>query len=268
MRRTSKTRMTWRLALSLVGAGAVLAAIASGAFGSPSSQFTPTLTATQASFVIPAQPAGNWVMRLWTMPQPTQMISQTGGTSGTLTLDVPHTSSCEFQVDVRHAPVDSQNYTFYSGLIATVPGCGGDTTTTTTTSTTTTTTVPLVSTTTTPGVPTAGDGGSALTADQQTAPSAGALAATGPGLGTRWTALIGVLLVMFGAALLVRIDAPRRSLRRLVVLAPSALRHRQRRSEPKLGRLQSAGGLLPATRRGARTVASRAVQVANWTMGR
>ena len=84
----------------------------------------PTLTATQARFAIPPGSTGTWIMNLWTHPRPAMLVGTTSGTSGTLTLPVPQTATCDFQVDVRHAPPGSATSTFYSGLIATVPGCG------------------------------------------------------------------------------------------------------------------------------------------------
>jgi len=84
----------------------------------------PTLTATQAAFAIPPTSNGVWTLKLWTMPGSTTLMGETSGTSGTLTLPVPQTRNCEFQVDVRFARVGSPVSFFYSGLIATVPGCG------------------------------------------------------------------------------------------------------------------------------------------------
>jgi hypothetical protein len=112
----------------VVAAGTCLALIASSATASSASVAThvrPTITATQASFTIPAAPAGVWLLRLWTLPAPpTTLVGQVEGTSGTLTLPVPQTASCEFQADVRYAAPGTTTFTWYSGLIATVPGCG------------------------------------------------------------------------------------------------------------------------------------------------
>jgi hypothetical protein len=96
---------------------------ASPSFGSVSN-VKPTLTATQAAFVIPTGSKGTWILKLWTLPTPTHLVGKTTGTSGTLTLPVPQTASCEFQVDVRVIPAGRTVSVFYSGLIATVPGCG------------------------------------------------------------------------------------------------------------------------------------------------
>ena len=86
----------------------------------------PTLTATRAAFTIPTGPSGQWTLKLWTLPVPTTQVGQTSGTSGsgTLTLPVPQTASCEFQVDVRFEATGATTSSWYSGLIATVPGCG------------------------------------------------------------------------------------------------------------------------------------------------
>ncbi|MBO0730716.1 MAG: hypothetical protein J2P57_15775 [Acidimicrobiaceae bacterium] len=114
----------------LLGLGLTLAAPAAGlgvaqtVASAATNHVKPTLTATQASFAIPARSSGTWIMNLWTHPAPALLVGRTTGTSGTLTIPVPQTPTCDFQVDVRHAPAGSTKSTFYSGLIATVPGCG------------------------------------------------------------------------------------------------------------------------------------------------
>jgi hypothetical protein len=83
----------------------------------------PTIDNVEASFTIPAGPSQAWVIRLWTLPKPSTLVGQAFGTAGTLTLAVPLTKTCEFQVDVKVAPVGTTNpndFTWYSGIIATV----------------------------------------------------------------------------------------------------------------------------------------------------
>ncbi len=192
-------RRILRPAAGILIIGAAVTAWAAGAMGS-SSPVAPTLTATQATFVVPAQPQGKWIMKLWTMPKPTALVGQATGTSGTLTVAVPQTYTCEFQIDVRYAPLGSQDFSFYSGLIATVPGCNEQTTTTTTSTTTTT----MGTTTTTVLVPPTGPSGGIPTSPSSavtTAQTASTLAVTGVGPGMTWTALLGALLLLLGAVL-------------------------------------------------------------------
>lgn len=51
---------------------------------------------------IPSQPSGKWALKLWALPRPGVWVGVTTGTSGTLTLAVPHTPTCQFHVDVRY----------------------------------------------------------------------------------------------------------------------------------------------------------------------
>ena len=91
--------------------------------GTPATHVKPTITNTEASFTIPSGAPQAWVIRLWSMPQPSTLEGQTFGTSGTITVNVPLTKTCEFQVDVKVAPVGTTNpnlFAWYSGLIATV----------------------------------------------------------------------------------------------------------------------------------------------------
>ncbi len=112
--------------------GVVMAAAASTALlaGSASPVFAfhnepkPTLTATQASFVIPPTPAGTFTLKLWTLPHPSTLVGLTSGTSGTLAVPVPQTPNCRFQVDVKFVPLGGGIEKLFSGLIATAPGCG------------------------------------------------------------------------------------------------------------------------------------------------
>ena len=83
----------------------------------------PAITATQASFVIPW--AGTWTLQLWSIESGHQtQVGSTTGTASTLTLPVPQTPSCAFQADARFTATAGQPSTWYSALVATVPGCG------------------------------------------------------------------------------------------------------------------------------------------------
>jgi hypothetical protein len=87
----------------------------------------PTISTSAASFNIPSGPSQAWVIRLWSLPQPSTLEGQTFGTSGTISVKVPATQNCSFQVDVKVAPAGTTNpnlFKWYSGLTATVPGCG------------------------------------------------------------------------------------------------------------------------------------------------
>jgi hypothetical protein len=87
----------------------------------------PTLTTTEASFTIPSGPAQAWMIRLWTLPAPSTLEGQAIGSSGTISVKVPATKTCDFQVDVLVAPAGTtsgKDFKWYSGLTATVQGCG------------------------------------------------------------------------------------------------------------------------------------------------
>lgn len=116
-------RVLMGLGLGLAAPAAVLG-LAPTVASSATNHVKPTLSATQARFTIPAGSSGRWIMDLWTHPAPAELVGRTAGSSGNLTLPVPQTSTCDFQVDVRHAPAGTTKSTFYSGLVATVPGCG------------------------------------------------------------------------------------------------------------------------------------------------
>jgi LPXTG-motif cell wall-anchored protein len=137
---------------------AVLVTATSGVSGA-STGVPPTITATVASFVIPqgatAPPIGTtWMLKLQDLTS-TKILGTTTFTTtaaqptSTLEIPVPTVAGCNFQADVRTTPpgvpVDAKSGTFYSDLIAVVPGCGTTPpviTPTTTTTTTTTTAVP------------------------------------------------------------------------------------------------------------------------------
>ena len=109
-----------------IAASWVVPALATAA-SATSTPVKPTITTTTASFTIPAGTPQAWVIRLWSLPQPSALEGQTFGTSGTISVNVPATQNCEFQVDVKVAPAGTTNpnlFKWYSGLTATVPDCG------------------------------------------------------------------------------------------------------------------------------------------------
>jgi len=186
---------------------------------------SPVITATQASFTIP-QGGGTpvigttWLLKLQDLTTKKVIGSQQFATtteqpSTTLVIPVPTVDGCHFQVDVRTTPpgqpVSPTSGTFYSDLIAVVPGCG----TTAPTTTTTTTTLPTVSATSTlpptsttiPPVVSAGtvDGSTAqlpFTAASTTASTQSELPFTG--LNTQYLAGLGLLLIGVGYLLMRR----------------------------------------------------------------
>jgi len=115
-----------RLALAL---GTVLVAgsvISMAGVASAEIHVKPTITATQASFTIPDTPVGVWQLGLTTYPPPVTHLGKVRGTSGTLTLAVPHTATCSFQVDVKVQVGGVGDFVMYSSIKAVVPGCGGN----------------------------------------------------------------------------------------------------------------------------------------------
>lgn len=113
-------RLTLSLAAVLV-AGSVLG---SAGVASAGTNVKPVITATQVSFAIPASPTGVWRLVLTSYPPPVQRLGETFGTSGTLTLPVPQTSTCSFQADVKVQIGGVGNFVMYSSVKAVVPGCG------------------------------------------------------------------------------------------------------------------------------------------------
>jgi hypothetical protein len=114
-----------RLALAL---GTVLVAgsiMSMAGVASAEIHVKPTITATQASFTIPSTPVGVWQLGLTTYPPPVTHLGKVRGTSGTLTLPVPRTATCSFQVDVKVQVGGVGDFVMYSSIKAVVPGCGG-----------------------------------------------------------------------------------------------------------------------------------------------
>jgi hypothetical protein len=118
--RPSRRHRTGRQALRLavfVGVTGAAVALSVPAFAT---NVRPSISATEATFAIPAGTTSSWTLKLWSHGA---MKGSDTGTSGTLTVGVPATSDCMFQADVSVTPVGGQS-SYYSGTRATVPGCG------------------------------------------------------------------------------------------------------------------------------------------------
>jgi hypothetical protein len=95
--------------------------------GASNTNVKPTISSTEAAFSIPAGSSAAWMIRLWTLPTPSTLEGETIGSAGTITVKVPSTSNCDFQVDVLTAKAGTtspKDFTWYSGLTAVVAGCG------------------------------------------------------------------------------------------------------------------------------------------------
>jgi hypothetical protein len=115
-----------RLALSLAATDLVVGSVlGSAGVASAGTHVKPTITATQASFTIPSSPTGVWQLGLTTYPPPVTHLGKVQGTSGTLTLPVPHTATCSFQVDVKVEVTGTSTFVMYSSIKAVLPECGG-----------------------------------------------------------------------------------------------------------------------------------------------
>jgi hypothetical protein len=115
-----------RLALSLAATGLVVGSVlGSVGLASAGTHVKPTITATEASFTIPSSPTGVWQLGLTTYPPPVTHLGKVRGTSGTLTLPVPHTATCSFQVDVKVEVTGTSTFVMYSSIKAVLPECGG-----------------------------------------------------------------------------------------------------------------------------------------------
>jgi len=114
-----------RLMLALSTVLVVGSVIGSAGTASAATHVPPVITATQVTFTIPSQPTGVWELNLFTKHStPNQRLGQTTGTSGTLTLPVPQTATCDFQADVKVQIGGTGPFVFWSGTVAVVPGCG------------------------------------------------------------------------------------------------------------------------------------------------
>ena len=187
---------------------------------------SPVIMATQASLTIPqgAQTPAigtTWLLKLQDLTTKKVIGSQQFATtteqpSTTLEIPVPTVDGCHFQVDVRTTPpgqpVTPTSGTFYSDLIAVVPGCG--TTAPTTTTTTTTTTLATVSATSTlpptsttiPPVVSAGTVDGSTSQLPFTASTTASTQSELPftGLNTQFLAGLGLLLIGVGYLLMRR----------------------------------------------------------------
>ena len=205
---------------SLIGlsAVAVLVTAATGV-SAASGGVQPTISATDASFVIPqgtgVPPVGTtWMLKLQDLTSTKLLGTATFTTTemqptSTLDIAVPTVEGCNFQVDVRTTPpgqpVDTKSGTFYSDLVAAVPGCG---TTTRPTDPTTTTTLPM----TTPTAPVTHSSVAAVTAQlpftaADTATSTNSAAPTAlpfTGYNYRFLGELGLLLAGLGLLLMRR----------------------------------------------------------------
>jgi hypothetical protein len=110
---------------TLIATVALPCLVASASAGSQHAR--PTITSTKASFTIPSGSSQAWMIRLWTLPQPSTLVGHTIGQSGTVSVAVPQTSNCQFQADVLVGPSGAtkpSQFKWYSGLTKTVSGCG------------------------------------------------------------------------------------------------------------------------------------------------
>ena len=114
-----------RFALSLATLMVAGSVVIPAGVASAGTHVKPVLTATQVTFTIPSTPTGLWKLSLETKNSvPNQALGVTKGTSGTLSLPVPQTPTCDFQADVQVKIGGVGKYQFYSGTVAVVPGCG------------------------------------------------------------------------------------------------------------------------------------------------
>jgi hypothetical protein len=114
---------TLRRVLTLVagvGLSLFLSGLASGPALAGPLPVQPKIATTQATFKVPAPSTLTWTLRLWS--HGTLEGSDTG-TSGMLTVAVPHTSDCAFQADVSTTAPGGRPF-FYSGRRATMADCG------------------------------------------------------------------------------------------------------------------------------------------------
>jgi hypothetical protein len=114
-----------RLALALGTALVAGSVMTSAGVASAGTHVKPVITATQVTFTIPSSPTGVWQLGLTTYPPPVTHLGKVRGTSGTLTLPVPHTATCSFQADVKVQVGGVGDFVMYSSAKAVVPGCGG-----------------------------------------------------------------------------------------------------------------------------------------------
>jgi hypothetical protein len=208
-----------RAAQGLLFVGALLLTSGLIAEAAAASNPTPWLSSQRAKFTIPADnpPTMKWTLNLWQIASGGHqtLVGTDTATSGTLSIAVPKTSTCHFQVDLY------RGVHYYSGYQKYITSCGTSSTTSSSSSSTSssppTTSKPTPTTSKpktsggTGGTPTSvatKSGGSPSTAGPATKPatsttvSPGELAFTGVGIGMWMIAAIGALLLLVGTALL------------------------------------------------------------------
>ncbi|MGH9017808.1 MAG: hypothetical protein ACRDY1_08695 [Acidimicrobiales bacterium] len=74
----------------------------------PGPHFSTTSTATAADFTVPSGSGATYTLRLYSQGQ---LLGQTTGTSGTLSVPVP-TTSCGLQADVRKSQANGKTFSF------------------------------------------------------------------------------------------------------------------------------------------------------------
>jgi hypothetical protein len=117
-RRSIPGRALRRLLVVVSVAG--LSVFFSGPALAGSAHVHPTITSTEATFPVPAKSTSLWTLELWSHGT---LKGSATGTTGTLTVAVPHTGDCAFQADVTQTPPGGQP-SFYSGTRITLTACG------------------------------------------------------------------------------------------------------------------------------------------------
>jgi hypothetical protein len=104
----------------IIVSSAISLAVVTAFAGSAWANQEPTLTSTDATFVIPKGHHDIWTLNLWSHGD---LVGSATGIVGTLDVKVPKTSDCLFQVDVRRTTPTGQSQ-WYSGFKTIVPNCG------------------------------------------------------------------------------------------------------------------------------------------------
>jgi hypothetical protein len=207
------TRMICRLAVVL-GACLIVAGLVGGVAEAASTPVPPTVTRTEATYVIPSTKGHViWEMKLWTCSVTAvrcsgTLLGTTSGVSGELTLSVPPVSDCTYQANILHGHklYVLQHVTFSPCTTSppttstTKPSHGSTTTTSTTRVITTSTTAKARGSTT--GSTSPATGGTSGTGDARTTSSDTHLAFTGAGFMLKALGVFGGLLVFAGFTVL------------------------------------------------------------------
>ena len=80
-----------------------------------------TYTSTQVSFAVPQGSTATFIVRLWSHGT---LVGSATGAKGTLTVAVPTTKNCKFQIDVLSSRPPKGQFVWYSGFKATIANCG------------------------------------------------------------------------------------------------------------------------------------------------